>query len=257
MKKRNIIIIVCTIILITAGTALAFDLSEKKYEPKIESYSEEFVAEYISNNKTSEQKEYDETAVPCYAENELLFNNQGCFNLGIDAGINIALGFRTDFLERTVKMYPNPLVRENDDYFYLVYDTENENRLFLFYSKEKSNGLFLDAYPIIMKEKLTYGDFMAIKVGDGIEKVGSVDQIIPLYIEAFNLMPDAYYEKNKKDGACFSSLHLLSDGILKIDYSRKGEDYIIDDITYGADFVLEAKNGKTCYKIFAADYLKI
>lgn len=69
-------------------------------------------------------------------------------------------------------------------------------------------------------------------------------------------MPETYYERNRKNGVCFSSLHLLSDGILKIDYDRKGEDYIVCDITYGEDFVLEGKYGETCYKIFIEDYVK-
>jgi hypothetical protein len=255
MKKRNVIIIICAMLLICTGTALAFNLSAKKSEPKIGSYNKKFVGNYVSENKTNEQEKYDEMTIPYYSENELIIENQGCFNLGTDAGRNVSSGFRTDFLERMVKMFPDPLVRENEDYLYLVYNTENKYRLFLFYSKEKTNGIILDGYPIVLKEKRLYKDFSEIAVGDSIEKVGCIDKIIPLYIQIFDLLPETYYERNKENGKYFSSIHLLSDGILKIDYDRKGEDYIVVSITYGEDFVLEGEAGDTCYKIFEEDYI--
>jgi hypothetical protein len=256
MKKSSIIVIVGAILLLSVGTALAFSISKKQAEPEIGSYSDDFVAQFVSENKINEQENTNDASIPCYNESELIFENQGCFNLGIDAGSNMASGFRTDFLEKTVKMYPGPLVRENEDYIYLVYCTDKNSRLFLFYSKEKTNGMILDGYPIIMKEKLSYEDFSEIKVGDSIEKVGNIDSIIPLYIEEFDLMPEAYYEQNKENGKNFSSVHLLSDGILKIGYERREGDYYIIDITYEDDFVMDGLDGKTCYKISEADYVE-
>lgn len=227
-------------------------LSYKQPEPEIGSYSPEFVKQYVAENKNELE---DSEAIPCFGENELLFENQGCFLLGVDAGSFMVLGFRTDFFEKMVKMYPEPLVRENEDYLYLVYDTEHNSRLFLFYSKEKTNGMILDGYPIVIKEKLSYEDFSKIQSGDSITKINNIDSIVSLYIKEFDMVPDAYYEENKENKIYFSSLHLLSDGILKIDYAREDNDYIAINVTYANDFILEGYNGKTCYEIFEEDYV--
>jgi hypothetical protein len=153
-------------------------------------------------------------------------------------------------------MYPDPLVRENEDYIYLVYDTENNIRLFLFYSKDKTNGMILDGYPVIMKEKISYEDFSKIRVGDSIEEVNQIDPIIELYIKQFEMRPEAYYEMDKENGIYFTSVHLLMDGILKIEYERTGDDdYVITNIVYSEDFVLDGLFGETCYRISELDYV--
>lgn len=106
-----------------------------------------------------------------------------------------------------------------------------------------------------MKETLSYNDFSEIQVGDSIEKVSKIDSIIPLYNEKFEKRSEIIYERNKEQGIYFTSMHLLSDGILRIDYDRKDGDYVVIDITYNKDFVLEGEYRDSCYKIFEADYL--
>jgi hypothetical protein len=91
MKMKNIIIAISVILLIGASTALAFNLSKKQPEPEIGSYSGEFVAQYVKEKKADEVS--DEMFIPRFSENELIFDNQGCFWLGRDAGSNSASGF--------------------------------------------------------------------------------------------------------------------------------------------------------------------
>lgn len=255
MKKSHVVILVCAFVLIGSGTALALSISNKQPEPEIGNYNDEFVAQYISENKAEINGENGKESVPCFNEDALIFENDGCFQLGTDPG-NVSTSFRTDFLERMVKIYPDPLVREYGDFLYLVYDSDKHTRLFLFYSKERTNGMILSGYPIIMKQKLSYNDFSEIHIGNSIEEVEIVDSIIALYLTKFIKLPDDYYKRNLENGIYFSSLHLLTDGILKIEYDRNGEDYIIINITYRKDFILEGGFGKINYEIYETDYVE-
>lgn len=269
MKTRRIIVLAIALLLFSASIFLAISLSGGTIEPKsriavAKSISERqpettyscgaaFVTKYVAENKTAQNEETDKTTIPRFRENELLYENLGCFGLGGDADRYYLHNSRMDFFEKVVTIFPDPFVRETDDYYYLVYQTDNNTRLFLFYSKEFC--LFLDGYPIIMKETLSYKDFSGIQIGDSIEKVSSIDSIIPLYYETFELASEAGYESIKKQGIYFTSMHLLSDGILKIEYDRKDGDYVIINITYSEDFVLEGEYRESCYKIYEMDYL--
>jgi hypothetical protein len=271
MKTRGIIVLASAIVLFSASILLAVNLSGKQPESKLgiavaksiserqpeptDDFSNDFASKYVAENKTAQNGETDETTIPCFREDELLFGNLGCFSLGVDADWDYTHNIQWDFMGRVVKMFPNPLVRETEDNYYLVYQSDNNTRLFLFYSTINSQGMFLGGYPIIMKEMLSYKDFSEIQVGNSIEKVGSIDSIIPVYSESFEMVSETVYKTNKEQGIYFTSMHLLSDGILRIDYDRKDGDYVIIDITYNKDFVLEGKYQKTCYKIFEMDYL--
>jgi hypothetical protein len=233
--------------------SVAKSISEKQPQPT--GLSNDFASKYVAEHKTVENGETDETIIPCFREYELLHENWGCFGLGRDAGSDHTHSIQWDFFEFMVEAFPDPLVREIDDYYYLVYQTDNDTRLFLFSSKEYGNGMFLVGYPIIMKETLSYKDFSEIQVSDSIEKVGSIDSIIPLYYETFELRSEAVYISKKDQGVYFTSIHLLSDGVLQIDYDRKDGDYVVINITFSKDFVLEGDVGDTCYKIFEMDYL--
>ena len=51
-------------------------------------------------------------------------------------------------------------------------------------------------------------------------------------------------------------MHLLTDGILKIEYQRDSAlGYAITDIIYSEDFGLDGLYGETCYRITVADYV--
>lgn len=271
MKTRGIIVLASAIVLCSASILLAISLSRKTLEPKpgiavaksiserqpepTDDFSSDFASIYVAKNKTDKNAETDETIIPCFREYELLIETWGCFSLGVDADWDYTHSVQWDFMGRVVKMYPDPLVRETEDNYYLVYQTDNDTRLFLFYSTVDSKGMFLTGYPIIMKETLAYNDFSKIQVGDSIEKVGSIDSTIPLYNEIFEMKSEITYERNKEQGIYFTSMHLLSDGILRIDYDRVDGDYVVIDITYNKDFVLEGEYRESCYKIYEMDYL--
>ena len=260
MKKNNVIIaVLCIIIIIIgSGAVIAFNISEKQTSiPQSSfSYNREFVEYYVSENKPGEnESDAAEVSIPVFSENVLFFDNSGCFDLGMDPG-NVIVGFRMDYFQYMVGYFPDPLVRESEEIIYLVYDTDQHTRLYLFYSKPRGNGVLLSGFPIIMKEKLSYQDFSGIKIGDCIEQVGEIDPVISIYISAFNLVPDLRYEQNMENDIFFSSVHLLTDGILQIEYDKDGDSYSIVDITYSEEFILEGGFGEICYAILKPDYIE-
>lgn len=249
MNKKIVVIVIAALLLIGTGVACTMKISERQPEPE-GGYTIDFVEQYIAEKLSDKNND----VVPCFKEEDLLYDT-GCFALGADAGYySGASGFITNLFERVVKIFPNPLIRENDDDIITVYDTDNHTRLYLFFSK-KSKGMFTDGFPVVMKEKLSYSDFSQLKLGDNLNMVESIDSIMPLYTRYFDQATDSVLERNKKVGRYLTSIHLLSDGILKIEYDKVDGNYVITNIVYNKDFILDGLNGKTCYKILDEDYV--
>lgn len=138
---------------------------------------------------------------------------------------------------------------------YMIFDTDAGVRMYLFISKEKSKNN-VDGFPIIMQKALSYKDFSGIVIGDSINRVGEVDPIMSIYIHRFNLISDGFLDGYTKRGAPPTSVHILKDGVLKVEYKRSADkDYEIVNMTYKNDFILEGLNGKTDYRIALADYV--
>ncbi len=154
-------------------------------------------------------------------------------------------------------VFPSKAVRMLDDgMIYVMYDTESDGRVFIFFSEEKTRYAFVDGYPVLMKKTLSYEDFESLAVGDGIEQVQEIDPIVLKYGERLDTLNDTALANYRVRGRLPTSVHLLTDGILKIEYERDPElGYAITDIIYSQDFVLDGFNGETCYRIVDADYV--
>jgi hypothetical protein len=235
----------------SSQTKPAREMSQKQPEP-IGNFSIDFVRQYSAEKLTSANND----TVPCFWEQELLFDTAGCYELGTDGGhFSSASGFVTNLFERVVKIFPEPRLSVIGDYVYLVYDTENKTRLYLFFSKNKNSCFFADGFPVVMKEKLSYHDFTVLQKGDSIKKVESVDPVMPIYLKKFDEITESTIEQLTKNDDYLKSIHLLSDGILKIEYERTDGGYVVRSILYNEDFVLDGINGQTCYRINDADYI--
>ncbi|MHB1344413.1 MAG: hypothetical protein ACYCX3_08665 [Thermoleophilia bacterium] len=196
--------------------------------------------------------------VPVYREDVLLNDNEGCFSFARDSGVRKGFSFRPDTFEALQIVFPSAAIRWGADgaSVYVIYDTDASGSLYVFFS-EKSNYFVEDGFPILMKKKLAYEDFAGIEVGDGIAEVEGVDPVAALYRGVFDTYNDVYIENTTSHGWPPTSVHLLTDGILKIEYRRdKALGYAITNIAYSADFVLDGLDGKTSYKIDEADYVK-
>jgi hypothetical protein len=252
VKIRNILIISIIILMMLGGAGIiyALNLSQKQKESPVEG-DIHFVESYISERRTTQS---DSISIPCFNEEVLLFDT-GCYTLGFDAGFHSDFNFRTDLFEQIVQVFPDPVVRQMSDEIYLIYDTDKQTRLFLYFSITKAKAFFVDGFPIIMKKKLANHDFAELKTGASLDDVEKIDPVMSIYKRQFDSISTERIQFIKKQGTPLTSIHLLTDGIIKIVYDKIDEKYQITDIIYNDDFILDGLSGKTDYKIFDEDYL--
>ena len=215
-------------------------------------YSEEFVTQYITEHTSAPG---EAVTVPVYREEQILYSME-CFTIGHDAGRRAHLsGLRSGMFEDMVTMFPDPVVRDIGEFVYIYYDTENQTRLYVFYSKAKS-CFFTDGFPIIMKKTLSYQDFAALEVGDTVQQVADIDPIGPLHLPVFDIYSDDMVKNMEDHTNWYQTIHLLSDGILRINYDKVDGEYIIISMIYNEDFILDGLDGQTCYRIYDEDYME-
>jgi hypothetical protein len=261
MRKRTVII-VCVILILCAGAGTAYAVStiqDKQpvgEDPVGRLGSGEERDAFISGNvKGSGAGALD---VPVYFDSTILEDNDYCFELGRDSGYYKDFSSHGYFFDRIEALFPSRAIRQSDDgnYIYVMYDTEREARIFLFFSKGKDDYFALSGFPVVMERKLEYSEFTGLQVGDSISEVIAVDPVADRYRQHFELGNDIYLENLTQRGAPPTSIHLLSDGILKIEYTRNSDDdYAITNLVYSPDFVVDGLDGKTCYLIAEVDYV--
>ena len=165
---------------------------------------------------------------------------------GTYAGGNI--GYYWRFVKNQIGHYPTENVRKMTDtkgtYYYLVYQLNHGGRLFLF-----SRDGFGYGFPVYMEKTLAKKDFASLAVGDDMEKVEKIDPASKKMREAFETSLgkkepmafirdcetlDVYYP--------FTSVHLLTDGLLLIEYDVVGEaterHYVVRDILWNEEFLM-------------------
>jgi hypothetical protein len=198
--------------------------------------------------------------VPVYRQSELVTNNESSFFLGRDSGFYRFRNLRFDLFDRIETLFPSTAIRLADDAMssiYVMYDTDKGQRLFLFFSKTKNDYLTVDGFPILMAKRLSSSDFASLRVGDGMDAVAAIDPAADEYRPLFDSGNDTVLENYTKMGAPPTSIHLLTDGVLKVEYARdKNLGYVITQLVFAEDFVLQGLDGKTCYRVADADYVK-
>lgn len=194
-----------------------------------------------------------------YSEEIFLFNNK-CFAFYRDMDYYLLFSARYDFRDSIINEYPPQAVRTIDNNgqksMYIVYETDNNTRVFVFFF-ETDDFLFTRGYPIIMKKTLHLSDFSAIKEGDTIRDVENVDPTAALYKDGYDTISDELMQKLYVRGKeTISSVHLLKDGIVRINYVRETNgDYIIEKIIRSDDFSIPVLGGRLCYLIYPEDYM--
>ena len=197
--------------------------------------------------------------VPAYGETSLINQNELCFILGVDNGYYKNREPRQATFEFLQTLFPSDAIRRTADgeNVYVMYDTDAGGRLYVFYSGEKNHYMFEDGFPILMKKRLVHEEFAGLAIGDGIAEVERVDPAASVYREWFGRLNDIAIENYTKKGKPPTSVHLLADGVLKIEY--RGDQtlgYAITNIVYDPGFVLDGFDGETCYRIDEADYVQ-
>ncbi|MBO7564284.1 MAG: hypothetical protein J6T40_05490 [Clostridiales bacterium] len=193
---------------------------------------------YVNDSLASETLE-----VPIYYEDDILFNNNRSFELNNDAAWTIGLsGNWPNYPGLILYCYPTSAIRQRDDgCIYFMYETDTGYRLYLFFLKD-FDGLRLRGYPILIKNILSSKDFASIKVGDPISKVEAIDPVATLHkrqlVNIWHIDPETS-KHNSDNGHPCTSLHYLSDGLLKIDYEMLDTgDFLVSNISIHKDYVI-------------------
>ncbi len=214
---------------------------------------------YIESTKTSWNDKVRPDA-SIYLEEELYNFEDIVFNLDTGRSPRNEFYLRNGKMEKVLRGLPTTAIGVNKDktYIYLMYDTETGTRLFLFYSKEKHNYRFMDGFPVKMSTKRSYSDYKHLKSGDLYEEVLKLEPAVsPQFEELWNQASLKDIDNATKKGMAPTTIHILTDGVLKIDYKRNAENkYEITNLIYAEDYVLDGLDGKTCYQIHPDDFVE-
>ena len=218
----------------------------------------------------------EEINIPVYSDDELLlgkFDYVHGMHLCPMPGINYShIRFANNSVKRTsgiLSAFPGGAWRvlENGNK-YLMYDTDKGTRYYIFFMKDHEY-LSTGGYPLISCKKLAYADMESLKTGQTIDDVIAIDPTAQYTKSLYDPVNDISIENNIiYSDQYINTLHLLTDGIMKITYDRSGEEgnyiYTITDIEYHSDFKMESvigdvygtfKKEKVDYTIADEDYV--
>lgn len=221
-------------------------------------YTQSDIADIISSNKMFSSPEISSYDFEQYPTESFLFDNH-CFSFYRDMDYYLGSSARFDYLNTVISEYPPQIVRtiENNGQksMYFVYETDDDTRIFVFFF-ETDNFQYTRGYPIIMKKSLTLTGFSDLQIGDTIDDVEKIDPIASFYRRGYDTLSDEQIQKIYVEGReTISTVHLLSDGIVKITYDRDSNgEYVINHIHKSNEFIIPVLGGQLCYLIYSGDY---
>lgn len=204
------------------------------------------VSQYIVSSMVSEVEntESGDVEIPVYLEDELLFNNDGILELGIDntSRSTYSTGYTLSYA--IISKFPTSAIRKrSDNSVYMMYDTETGYRLYLQYISD-NDYFFNFGYPIVLKKMLSYKDFSKLKKDDPIEKVEAIDPVTTLYKRALEESNPQYTARIGVSSLPNVSFHYLKDGLLKIQYKLLEDgSFSIFKITFTKGHTLKDAHG--------------
>lgn len=190
--------------------------------------------------------------IPVYYEEELLlgrFNSMESGHLCPAPGINYShIHFANNGIRRTsgiLTAFPNGAWRDiGNANKYLMYDTEKGTRYYVFFNKD-NEYLSTGGYPLLSCKKLAYSDMRTLNKGQTIDDVIAIDPTANYTKILYDPLTDVSIKNNVRyHDQPITTVHLLTDGIMKITYERRGTQgnyvYTITDIEYHSDFKMES-----------------
>ena len=197
-------------------------------------------------------------SIPVYEEAKLLFEHGKGFMIGRDSSLTRNFNSLPGSTEGIIRRYPTEAIRQRDKMSrYFIYDTDTGYRLYLFFRSDDWYHC-TSGYPVLIGDQHSYKDFEGLKVGDGIDSVCSIDSVTNLYktfwLDYIKLNSVAV--KYRADhGYPVSSIHYLTDGILRIQYDMPEDGkLVVSDIVYSEIYRLPDFLGRSVnYAVFADD----
>lgn len=241
--KRLLLLAISFLFAITFAGCSSIDSSSLYSEDSSSMDGSDSFAESVDelNNHASHEK-YD---IPVYSEKELLFETNGLFFLGRDAGFYYGTNARLNEAGAILATYPTSAIRLNDNgSYYTIYETDSGYRLYLFFDKNNSFTTPV-GFPVIIKRVLSFSDFSNLDIGDPIEVVEIIDPVATLHKK---VITDVWELEVKgatyfaEQGYPCTSIHYLKDGLLRIEYDmldngalvvskiELNEDYVLTDV---------------------------
>ncbi len=231
-------------------------LNLEDYPDRDKVYAEVYKGTYVADELSKL------SGIKKYSSESLLFNSKiDTFRLGLDSSVYEYQDAGESGIVTLLQECPADVMRERaDGTRYLVYDTDEGYRLFLMMSPDSPDP-FTVGYPVLYKNKLSYNDFAGICPGDSIAKVSAIDDVCELYCKTwfdFMNVSETGFEKRGEKYDCFSTIHYLSDGLLKIEYdsiNANGEP-IVKSVSYYPDYIMKTFTDKELnYRINDLDLL--
>lgn len=180
--------------------------------------------------------------VPVYPDEQLFMVNS-IVELGFDASSCYDAMLIWNTLKNLLEEYPTGAIRKaSTGEEYLIYESESGYREYVFLELQPYGNDITKGYPLVIGEVHSFKDFEHLNKGDTIDDVAKVDDIAALYKRKFiefDLIlpyPNSGYISGKR---FVSTIHYLTDGILKIKYSLLEDGtFVIADIIHSPDYTL-------------------
>lgn len=242
------------------GLILVLCLAGCQESPPMDKYYDiEAIKMLLNSDEMISEPLLEDIELDKYPAEDFLYDNH-CFSFYRDMDYFLSRAARYDYTNLIINEYPPQAVRIIDNNgqksMYFVYETDDATRVFIFFF-EGDSFQYTRGFPIIMKKTLNLEAFTTLEVGNSIDDVELIDPIASLYKKGYDTLSDEMIQQLYIEGPeNISTLHLLSDGIVKINYCRTEDgNYIISKIISSKDFTISVLGGKLCYLIYSSDYI--
>lgn len=182
---------------------------------------EEYVAKTNSILQKSDNKENYQTKIKkAYPEKDF-------FDHGLIYQFYNPLVSFQQYLYTVEESFPAECIRKTSETTaYNIYKTEENGLVYLFFQNEYEAWVL--HHSVYVKKKLLLSDFASIKTGDSLESVGKIDPAA-LSVQKYSAYP-------------LFTIHLLKDGVVKIDYEKNNDGvFVVSDLQKSKDFKLTGK----------------
>ncbi|MCL2036845.1 MAG: hypothetical protein FWG83_05620 [Oscillospiraceae bacterium] len=126
--------------------------------------------------------------------------------------------------------HPGGILRRVNDYrMYSVHRTDEGGLFYSFFVGEDGGAMYNTIYAV---KRLERADMLSLSIGDDVSAVEAIDP-------ATKLLPNIESRISwEQEIINFHSKHLLTDGILVVNYKKAGETWIIESIQFHEDFTI-------------------
>ncbi|MBR3298574.1 MAG: hypothetical protein IKI64_05150 [Clostridia bacterium] len=194
--------------------------------------------------------------IPVYPDDKLLLNNF-IVQIGEDACQFSLFAEFPNKLDYVYELYPTKALRKaSTGEEYIIYESQSGYREYVFLKHWEESGLTVtNGFPIVVGELLPYKAFEQLKVGDTIDSVEEIDPIAVFTKRRFEYCAPNVAASNAKRGYPITSIHYLSDGLLKIEYEMLEDgSLVISNMVYSPDYTLKHTVGEVInYRIEPID----